>query len=100
VGIQDRNFPDPALSGAGLGRRSSGILESGESTEFLEIGSELGIILLLVMLGIEYSASELVTNLKQSKKSGLLDLLLNGAPGFALGLFWVGGLSPQSRSLG
>jgi CPA2 family monovalent cation:H+ antiporter-2 len=78
--------PIPLYLVLGLVVGSSGILESGESTEFLEIGSELGIILLLVMLGIEYSASELVTNLKQSKKSGLLDLLLNGAPGFALGL--------------
>lgn len=70
----------------GLVVGSSGLLESGESTEFLEIGSELGVILLLVMLGLEYSASELVTNLKRSQKAGLLDIVMNGAPGFALGM--------------
>ena len=78
--------PIPLYLVFGLVVGSLGILSQGESTEFLEIGSELGVILLLVMLGLEYSASELVTNLKQSKKAGLHDIVANGAPGFALGL--------------
>ena len=70
----------------GLVVGGSGILVEGESTEFLEIGSELGVILLLVMLGLEYSASELVTNLKSSRAAGIVDLVANGAPGFAFGM--------------
>ena len=78
--------PIPLYLLLGLVVGSSGILSDGGGAEFLEIGSELGIILLLVMLGLEYSASELVTNLKQSKKAGILDLVLNSTPGFALGM--------------
>lgn len=78
--------PIPLYLVLGLVVGSSGILSQGESAEFLEIGSELGVILLLVMLGLEYSASELVTNLKKSRAAGLLDLVANGAPGFAMGL--------------
>jgi len=70
----------------GLVVGSSGLLSEGSSTEFLEVGSELGVILLLVMLGLEYSASELVTNLKRSRAGGIIDLLANGAPGFAFGM--------------
>jgi CPA2 family monovalent cation:H+ antiporter-2 len=78
--------PIPLYLVLGLIVGSSGLLSDGESSEFIAIGSELGVILLLVMLGIEYSASELVTNLKQSRAAGLLDLVANGAPGFAMGL--------------
>lgn len=78
--------PIPLYLVLGLVVGSSGLLSQGESAEFLEIGSELGVILLLVMLGLEYSASELVTNLKKSRAAGLLDLVANGAPGFAMGL--------------
>jgi monovalent cation:H+ antiporter-2, CPA2 family len=84
--------PIPLYLVLGLVVGSSGLLSQGESSEFLEIGSELGVILLLVMLGIEYSASELVTNLRKSRAAGLLDLVANGAPGFAMGL--VLGWSP------
>jgi len=66
--------PIPLYLLLGLVVGSSGILSDGGGAEFLEIGSELGIILLLVMLGLEYSASELVTNLKQSKKPESLTL--------------------------
>jgi CPA2 family monovalent cation:H+ antiporter-2 len=78
--------PIPLYLVLGLVVGSSGLLSDSESSEFIAIGSELGVILLLVMLGIEYSASELVTNLKQSRAAGLLDLVANGAPGFAMGL--------------
>ena len=47
-------------------------------------------ILLLVMLGLEYSASELVGNLRAAAPAGLIDGLLNALPGaaFALLLGW------------
>ena len=78
--------PIPLYLVLGLVVGSSGLLSEGSSTEFLEVGSELGVILLLVMLGLEYSASELVTNLKRSRAGGIIDLLANGAPGFAFGM--------------
>ena len=39
----------------------------GAGNEFFTFGSELGVILLLVMLGWDYSPTELITSLKQSR---------------------------------
>ena len=84
--------PIPLYLVLGLLVGSSGMLSEGSSTEFLEVGSELGVILLLVMLGLEYSASELVTNLKRSRAGGIIDFAANGAPGFAFGMVFGWGV--------
>ena len=84
--------PIPLYLVLGLLVGSSGMLSEGSSTEFLEVGSELGVILLLVMLGLEYSASELVTNLKTSRAGGIIDFVANGAPGFAFGMVFGWGV--------
>ncbi|NKE63842.1 cation:proton antiporter [Lentzea sp. PSKA42] len=49
--------------------------------EFTHLASEIGVVLLLLLLGLEYSASELTTGLKRSWMAGVLDLVLNSAPG-------------------
>lgn len=85
--------PIPLYLVLGLVVGNSGLLEGFESREFLEVGSELGVILLLVMLGLEYSASELMTGLKTSRAAGLLDLIANALPGLALGLLLGWGLA-------
>lgn len=59
---------------------------SGAEDEFIEIGAQLGVILLLFLLGLEYSADELVRNLKTHYGFGLLDFVLNAAPGAVVGL--------------
>jgi Kef-type K+ transport system membrane component KefB len=43
-------------------------------------------VLLLLLLGLEYSAAELVTGLRRSWTAGLLDIVLNAAPGVAVAL--------------
>ena len=48
--------------------------------------SQVGVVLLLLVLGLEYTAEELVTNLRRQAPVGALDLLLNGLPGAALAL--------------
>lgn len=78
--------PIPFYLLLGLAIGNSGLLSEVESAEFLEVGSELGVILLLVMLGLEYSASELINGLKTSRAAGLFDLIANALPGFALGM--------------
>jgi CPA2 family monovalent cation:H+ antiporter-2 len=60
----------------------------------VETGSELGLILLLLMLGLEHSAKELVTTMRGSVGAGVLDLVLNAAPGFVAGLVLGWGLVP------
>lgn len=75
---------------AGLALGQGGILPLEASKDFFTVGSQIGVILLLAMLGLEYSADELVRSLKQSRVAGLLDALLNALPGaaFALLLGW------------
>ena len=59
---------------------------TGDEDEFIEIGAQMGVILLLFMLGLEYSASELVKNLKTHYVSGILDFVLNATPGAVVGI--------------
>ncbi|MFI7552051.1 cation:proton antiporter [Micromonospora sediminimaris] len=82
--------PIPLYLLAGLAFGHGGVLELSASEEFFAIGAEIGVILLLVMLGLEYSADELVGSLRSAAPAGLLDALLNALPGaaFALLLGW------------
>jgi CPA2 family monovalent cation:H+ antiporter-2 len=82
--------PIPLYLIAGLAFGTGGLFPLRASDEFFVVGSEIGVILLLAMLGLEYSAQELVGNLKQSKTAGAWDFLLNALPGaiFALILGW------------
>jgi CPA2 family monovalent cation:H+ antiporter-2 len=82
--------PIPLYLLAGLAFGQGGVLPLSASQGFIEIGAEIGVILLLVMLGLEYSANELVGNLRAAAPAGLLDALLNALPGaaFALLLGW------------
>ncbi len=82
--------PIPLYLLAGLAFGHGGLIPLSASEEFIEVGAEIGVILLLVMLGLEYSASELVGNLRASAPAGLLDAVLNAVPGaaFALLLGW------------
>ena len=65
------------------------------SEEFIEVGAELGVIFLLLMLGLEYSARELVAGVRAVAPSGLLDLALNFTPGFLAGLLLGWGVVPS-----
>ncbi|MGW7359094.1 cation:proton antiporter [Streptomyces sp. NPDC054802] len=73
--------PIPLYLLAGLAFGHGGLLPMNASEEFIATGAEIGVILLLLLLGLEYSASELVTNLKTQYPSGLVDFVLNALPG-------------------
>ena len=78
--------PIPFYLLAGLIFGHGGFIPLDASEEFFLVGSEIGVILLLAMLGLEYSADELLGNLKRSRMAGLLDALLNATPGAIFGL--------------
>ncbi|MGD9484295.1 cation:proton antiporter [Streptomyces sp. TRM70308] len=84
--------PIPLYLLGGLAFGHGGLLPLSTSEGFIEVGAEIGVILLLLMLGLEYSASELVTNLRTQYPSGLVDLLLNATPGALAG--WALGWEP------
>ncbi|MCX4984083.1 cation:proton antiporter [Streptomyces sp. NBC_00572] len=78
--------PIPLYLLAGLAFGKGGLLPLGTSEEFVAIGAEIGVILLLLMLGLEYTASDLVSNLKTQYPAGLVDFALNALPGAAAAL--------------
>ncbi|MER7788791.1 cation:proton antiporter [Streptomyces sp. NPDC097640] len=78
--------PIPLYLLAGLAFGEGGLLPLGASEEFVAIGAEIGVILLLLMLGLEYTASDLVSNLKTQYPAGLVDATLNALPGAVMAL--------------
>jgi monovalent cation:H+ antiporter-2, CPA2 family len=78
--------PIPLYLLAGLAFGEGGLLPLVTAKEFIEVGAEIGVILLLLLLGLEYSAGELVSSLRRSAPAGLVDLALNFTPGLAAGL--------------
>jgi monovalent cation:H+ antiporter-2, CPA2 family len=72
------------LGGLALGE--GGLLPLVTAHGFIEVGAEIGVILLLLLLGLEYTAGELLTSLRRSAPAGLADLALNFTPGLVAGL--------------
>ena len=70
----------------GLALGEGGLVELPASAEFIEAGAEIGLILMLLMLGLEFSVRELIVNVRRSTLAGIVDLVLNFAPGLAAGL--------------
>jgi len=78
--------PIPLYLLAGLAFGQGGLVPLATSDDFISAGADIGVILLLFTLGLEYTASELVSTLRRSASVGLVDLVLNAAPGVAAGL--------------
>ncbi|CAM5250484.1 Potassium transporter OS=Streptomyces fumanus OX=67302 GN=GCM10018772_37500 PE=3 SV=1 [Streptomyces fumanus] len=78
------------LAGLAFGEQA-GCCPLGASEEFVATGAEIGVILLLLMLGLEYTAGDLVTNLKSHYPAGVVDCAFNALPGAVAALLmgWV-----------
>lgn len=74
---------------AGLAFGKGGLLPLHFSEDFVRVGSEIGVLLLLFMLGLEYTGEELGANLRSGLPAGFVDFVLNFPPGFVAGL-WLG----------
>ncbi|MCJ7827481.1 MAG: cation:proton antiporter, partial [Demequinaceae bacterium] len=72
------------IGGLFLGQGGPFPVHAGD--EFLSVGAEIGIVLLLLLLGLEYSPQDLRDGMRSTWLAGLVDGLLNGLPGFAAGL--------------
>jgi CPA2 family monovalent cation:H+ antiporter-2 len=70
---------------AGLAFGNGGLAPLNLSHSFVQSGAELGVLLLLFMLGLEYSGDELRHNLRSGLSSGAVDLVLNFPPGLIAG---------------
>ena len=82
---------------AGLSLGKGGLFPLDVSERFLNVGAEIGAILLLLVLGFEYSARELVDTMKKRWYAGLIDLAANAIPAAAIALIlgygWLGALA-------
>jgi CPA2 family monovalent cation:H+ antiporter-2 len=72
------------VAGLFLGR--GGFLPLDVSENFIQIVAEIGVLLLLLTLGLEYSAGELRHGLRTSALDGVIDAIANFLPGFGAGL--------------
>jgi monovalent cation:H+ antiporter-2, CPA2 family len=86
----------PLFLVAGLAFGDGGILPLVTSEEFIEVGAEIGVILLLLTLGLQYSAEDLSENLRVGWPSGALNVL-NAVPGLLAG--WLLGWAPLEVAL-
>ncbi len=71
---------------AGLAFGEGGIAEVDVSGDFISLAAEIGVLLLLFSLGLEYSESELRAGLRTGIPPGTFDMVANALPGVVLGL--------------
>ena len=88
--------PVPLYLLAGLILGEGGFVGLDASTGFLQVGAELGLILLLLTMGLEFSSDEFTSVLRRHIPSGVVDFALNAPPGAIAGWLildsWVGAL--------
>lgn len=72
---------------AGLAFGEGGLAPLHVSEQFTGIGSKIGVLLLLFMLGLEYTGEELSRTLKAGLAAGVIDFFLNFTPGLVAGLY-------------
>ena len=75
---------------AGLAFGDGGLVPMTLSESFVSIAAEIGAILLLFFLGLEYSANHVVREMQRHRTTAFADLALNAIPGalFALVMGW------------
>jgi CPA2 family monovalent cation:H+ antiporter-2 len=71
---------------AGLAFGEGGIVPLVETHGFVELGAEIGLILVLFVLGLEHSSRDLLATARASVTPGVVDLVLNATPGLLTGL--------------
>jgi CPA2 family monovalent cation:H+ antiporter-2 len=82
--------PVPLYLLAGLFLGEGGVASVPAAGRFIETGASIGVVLLLLTLGLEFSISEFAVSLRRHVPSAGVDLVLNALPGAVAG--WLLGL--------
>ena len=93
LGSTARRFglsPIPLYLLTGLFLGTGGIAPVTAAAEFVETGASIGVVLLLLTLGLEFSIGEFSESLRRHLPSAGVDLVLNAVPGALAG--WLLGL--------
>ena len=83
-------IPFYLLAGLLFGEGGLSLVDS--SDELVPTLAELGVILLLLLLGLEYSGDELVQTAQRQSRSGVIDLIANLVPGALVGFAFGWGI--------
>ena len=86
IAVRFRVSPIPLYLLAGLVVGLLGPERADAAADFVDIAADIGVLLLLFMLGLEFTPAELTGELRRSARAGVLDLALNATPGVVLGL--------------
>jgi CPA2 family monovalent cation:H+ antiporter-2 len=86
--------PIPLYLIGGLLVGVGGLIPSRITDEFVEVAAEIGVLLLLFALGLEYTPAELSGELKRNFRGGVVDLVANFVPGAAVALLLGWGAVP------
>jgi CPA2 family monovalent cation:H+ antiporter-2 len=79
---------------AGLAIGEGGVAPLDVSEGFISLTAQIGVLLLLLMLGLEYTGDELRHGLRTGTPAGLADAVFNFTPGLACGLLLGWALAP------
>lgn len=82
--------PIPLYLLTGLFLGNGGVAPVASAAEFVETGASIGVVLLLLTLGLEFSVGEFSESLRRHLPSAAVDLVLNAVPGALAG--WLLGL--------
>jgi CPA2 family monovalent cation:H+ antiporter-2 len=83
--------PIPLYLLAGLALGKGGIAPVPAAGPFVTTGASIGVVLLLLTLGLEFSIAEFATSLRRHLPSAAVDAVLNATPGALAG--WLLGLN-------
>lgn len=83
--------PIPVYLLAGLALGNGGIDPVTAASEFISTGAQIGVVLLLLTLGLEFSAPEFASSLRHHLLSAAVDIVFNATPGAVAG--WLLGLN-------
>lgn len=89
LGTVARRFglsPIPFYLLVGLALGEGGLAPIPAAGEFLRTGASIGVVLLLLTLGLEFSISEFASSLRRHMPSAWVDFVLNAAPGAIAGV--------------
>ncbi|WNG90705.1 cation:proton antiporter [Mycobacterium sp. ITM-2016-00318] len=94
LGTAARRFalsPIPLYLVAGLALGEGGLAPIPAANEFVQAGATIGVVLLLLTLGLEFSIPEFASSLRRHLPSAWVDVALNATPGAIAG--WLLGLN-------
>jgi CPA2 family monovalent cation:H+ antiporter-2 len=77
--------PIPLYLVAGLFLGPEGLAPVPATEEFVDTGASIGLVLLLLVLGLEFTVDEFAVSLKRHRASALVDIVLNATPGALAG---------------